>query len=114
MHRALEELYTQQGHIQLVPGEKNSSSQHWFSAISLLGLLSVQCTPQCSITLPSFLSVPVSLLVHAKCTPQYQLFLSVLAGSLMLEALYYKRFRRDENCSLPPLVLLSLHQPLLD
>lgn len=112
--RLLEELYPQQGHIQLLPGEKNSSSQYCFPPISLLFLLSVKCTPQCYITLPPSPFVSQSLLAPAKCTSQNQLFLSVHPGSLMLEDLPYERFRRARNCSLPPPVSLSFHQPLLD
>lgn len=48
------------GSHQLLPGEKNSSSQQCFSTISLVVLLSVKRSTQCSITLLLFLYVPVN------------------------------------------------------
>lgn len=85
-----------QVHMQLGQRGKNS-----FSPAALLVLLSFKCTPRCSATHPPLLSV--FLLVP----PQYQLFLSVHPGSLMLEDLPYERFRRAENCSLLPCATLS-------
>lgn len=72
-HRLLEELYPQQGHIQLIPGE-NSSSQHCFTSISLLVLLSSSAHP--SGILPSLLlpCVSLSLVAPPKCKSQNQLF----------------------------------------
>lgn len=74
-HRLLEELYPQQGHIQLIPGE-NSSSQHCFTSISLLVLLSSSAHP--SGILPSLLlpCVSLSLVAPPKCKSQNQLFFS--------------------------------------
>ena len=96
MHRALGELYHRRLTHSSVRGRRIPSLPLpcWSCC-----LLSAQ--PRCSATHPPLLSV--FLLVP----PQYQLFLSVHPGSLMLEDLPYERFRRAENCSLLPCASLS-------
>lgn len=77
MHGALEELYPQQGHIQLLPGE-NTSSQHCFSPISLLVGSDCQVNTPMLDHSPSFPLCPsVSLsLLNATSVPTLSLSLS--------------------------------------